>query len=467
MVIALLPSCGRMADGYRYESGISKGKQKGGTSKARLGGSIARGTGLSLLRQPGTTARVGGIVLMQRRMELITGSLPEFVTIRPQPEFAPGSDGFEALLDKKHIPGPTMGKLTWYVDGKRFFPELERLIGTSKQTVDAQAYIFDNDEIAVGFADHLKRQSATAQVRVIFDDLGSSTAWGKDPETPPEPGFEPPKNMSKYLREGSEVKVRSMLNPFLVCDHTKLHVFDGQVAVMGCANIGREYFSEWHDLMFRVEGAAVATLQDDYNRTWRRADPWGLFGLFQRRPVVTQPASVTGQIPLRVIRTDPAAGRKEIKKAMELAIRASRKRVWIEDPYVSNDDITEALVEAAKRGVDVRLIYPGKNDSKIMDAANRIFADKLVEAGGKAFAYPRMSHLKVMICDDWACVGSANLDTLSMRINRELNLCFRDPRTLKELEEKVLKPDFAVSSTHQRGEKRFGGGLIETAADQL
>ena len=180
------------------------------------------------------------------------------------------------------------------------------------------------------------------------------------------------------------------------------------------------------------------------------------------------PASVPGAVPLRVLRTDPAVGRYEIRKAMLLGIRAARKRIWIEDPYVSNDDLTEALEDAAKRGVDVRLIYPAKNDSKIMDIANRAFADKLVKAGGKAYAYPRMSHLKVMICDDWACVGSANLDTLSMRINRELNLAFRGSGPLNQLIDQVFRPDFAVSKRHSASDSSSPAApLAEAVADQL
>jgi cardiolipin synthase len=466
-LLVFLPSCGRLAENYRYESGIRPEPPKKRMTAGKFGMSVVRGTTLSAIRQPGTTARIGGMVLWQRPFELLTGNVPGFSRLQPRPPFAPGSEGFEGLLDEQRIPRPVMGKITWLVDGHRFVPELERQIAAARETVDTQVYIFDNDDAAVDLADRLKRQSGTARVRVIFDDLGSSVAWSKDPETPLPAGFEPPDNMSSYLRDGSNVKVRSMLNPFLVCDHTKLHVFDGKVAVMGCANIGREYRSEWHDLMFRVEGPAVAELQKDYNRTWKRADPWGWFGMFGRKELVNEPAAVGGEIPLRVIRTDPAAGRREIQKAMVLAIRAARRRIWIEDPYIANDDVTEALEAAARRGVDVRLIYPGKNDSKLMDIANRVFADKLVKAGGKAYAYPKMTHLKVMICDDWACVGSANLDTLSMRINRELNLCFRNSPALRELIAKVFEPDFAISRPHRTGEKKPAGPLIEAVADQL
>ncbi|MCW1925898.1 phosphatidylserine/phosphatidylglycerophosphate/cardiolipin synthase family protein [Luteolibacter arcticus] len=464
LLLALTPSCRHMATGYRYDP-PEKGEPMKGSSAVKISSSAARGTLLGIARHPVTTAVVGAAVLWQRPRELVTANVPGIRKYHFAPEEAPGTDRFEALLDKKDLPQPIGGKITWLVDGHRFYPELEREIAKARQTIDVQAYIFDNDDAAVRVADQLKRRSAEAQVRVIFDDLGSSSAAVTKPETPFPPGFEPPSNMSRYLRDGSAVKVRSMLNPWLVCDHTKLHVFDGRVALMGCMNIGREYRSEWHDLMFRVEGSAVGELQRDYDRTWKRAAPFGLPGLGgdAKKPY---PVPVAGEVPIRILRTDPAVWRYEIQKAMLLGIRAARKRIWIEDPYIANDDITEALEDAVKRGVDVRVIFPGRNDSKLMDVANRAFANKLVEAGGKAYAYPGMTHLKAMICDDWACVGSANLDTLSMRINRELNISFRAKAPLRELITKVFEPDFARSKPHVPA-KEPGGAVMEAVADQL
>ena len=464
--LALVPSCGDLTRNYRYPSGLRKPEAGKGMPMMKFGSSLARGTVLSLARRPGSTVRIGGVVLWQRPLQLIAGNVPGARDFRYAPEQAPGGDGFVMLLDEKRLPAPVPGKVTWLVDGKRFFPEFQRQIAAARRSIDAQVYIYDNDDIAVRYADILKKRSAEVDVRVIFDDLGSSTSAALPPETPFPPGFSPPPSMSRYFRDGSDVEVRSMLNPWLVCDHTKLHVFDGQIALMGCMNIGREYYSEWHDLMFRVEGPAVAKLQEDYNHTWRRADPLGFLGVFQKKPVVEPVPPVPGEVPLRILRTDPAAGRYEIRKAMLLGIRAARKRIWIEDPYVAYDDITEALQDAARRGVDVRLVYPGRNDSKIMDLANRAFADKLVKAGGKAYAYPGMTHLKVMICDGWACVGSANLDTLSMRINRELNLCFRDRGLVDGLIRQVFAPDFARAKPHASGRAALAP-IAEAIADQL
>ena len=112
-------------------------------------------------------------------------------------------------------------------------------------------------------------------------------------------------------------------------------------------NIGREYYSEWHDLMVRVEGPVVGTLSREFNRAWKKAGVWGDFALFQKPAMFRHPMPLTEGVPLRVFRTDPAEGRYEILDATLLAIRGARKRIWIESPYFAHDDIARALVGAA------------------------------------------------------------------------------------------------------------------------
>ena len=103
-----------------------------------------------------------------------------------------------------------------------------------------------------------------------------------------------------------------------------------------------------------------------------------------------------------------------------------------------------------------------------MDAGNLGTARGLIEAGAKVYRYPKMTHMKVIICDGWAQAGSANLDILSMRINRELNLAFSDPATIRELERKVFQPDFRRSRLIRHEETTVPvAPIAEAVADQL
>ncbi|MFN0129936.1 MAG: phospholipase D-like domain-containing protein [Verrucomicrobiales bacterium] len=438
------------------------------TGSSQLAAGAFRATMLAGARQPVTTLRAGMAVFWHRPKEILAGNLPVRVKVPPSPTETPGSAAFETLLDLEGLPRRESGRLTTLVDGPGFFPELDRQLAAATLSVDLQFFIYDNDDIAVRYSDRLKAKGEKVPVRILFDELGSTFAHTTAPETPGPAGFVPPADIASYLKSGSQVQVRQSLNPWLVCDHTKLLVFDRKTAIIGGMNMGREYYSEWHDLMIKVEGPIVATLQREFNRAWRKAGPWGDLAMLRRPRVFQKPAPVDGGIPLRPLRTDTAARQKHILDATLLALRASKKRIWIENPYFAYDDIARELEAAARRGVDVRVILPARGDSTVMDAGNLGTARSLVEAGAKVYRYPKMTHMKVMICDGWAQVGSANLDLLSMRINRELNLAFSDPAAVRELESKIFLPDFRASKHIQPDDLRSPvASIAEAIADQL
>ena len=465
----LTASCGSLSNNARNSSEQRPQSTSMLNGAGHLGMGLFRGTAVSTIRQPITTAALGLSVMWHRPREVLSSNVPVSLELTPAPSERPGSAEFERMLDRNKIPPAESGKLTWLVDGKRFFPALDRELAAAKESMDLQVYIFDNDDIAVRYAEKLKKRSnENLNVRVMFDDMGSSFAHTSAPETPAPRGFAPPKDMKRYLKDGSRIRVRRTLNPWLVADHSKLIVVDKKVAFIGGMNIGREYYSEWHDIMIRIEGPVVSSFQRDFNRTWRKAGPGGDLALFRKPRHVTDVVPVSGEIPLRILRTDPAEGRYEVMKTTLIAIRAARKRIWIENPYVAYDDVGLALEDAARRGVDVRLILPSRGDSNIMDVGNMDASRRLIQAGGKVYNYPRMTHMKVIICDDWASVGSANLDTLSMRINREINLSFNDPGTVKSLIDQVFMPDFALSKPRRLADTTSPlAPIAETIADQL
>lgn len=462
-MLALLVSCAGVSSSARLEQANDPL-----TSGGNLAMTAFRATAVSAVRQPVTTTRLGLAVLWHRPREIVSGNLPRTLVSQPALDQAPGTPEFEHMLDHKRFPRNESGSLKWLVDGPGFFPELDREIAAATESIDVQVFIYDNDDIAVRYADTLKRRSADVPVRVMFDDLGSTFAHRAAPETLGPKGFIPPAQIHTYLRSGSHVRVRRTLNPWMVCDHTKLLVFDKHTAFLGGMNIGREYYSEWHDLMVRIEGPVVRKLSREFNRAWKKAGPWGDLALFRKPLVFDRPKSIPDSIPLRVLRTDAAEGRYDILDSTLLAIRGARKRIWIQTPYFAHDDITVATADAARRGVDVRVIIPGRGDSTIMDAGNMVSATTLIEAGAKVYQYPKMTHMKVMLCDNWGSMGSANLDTLSMRINRELNLAFSDGSTITDLERQVFLPDFRESKKLGLSETQSAASsLVKLITDQL
>lgn len=436
------------------------------------GGNLAmvaiRSTAVATARQPVTTVKLGFAVLWNRSREIVTGNSPINLGMVSAINETPGSIAFEQMLERMKFQPAKNGKLTWFVDGPRFFTELDRQIANAKESIKIQVFIFDNDDIGVRYADALKQRSSEVKVQVLFDDLGSALAQNKAPKTLGPTGFTPPNNMSAYLRKNSNVRARRTLNPWLASDHTKLLVFDQQVAFIGGMNIGREYFSEWRDLMVRVEGPIVQSLSHEFNHAWRKVGPMGDFALLANPQKFILPKSIPGEVPLRILRTDPANGRYEILDSTLLAIRGARRRIWIETPYFSHDNIASALEAAARRGVDVRVIIPAGKNPTLMDAGNMSTARSLIKAGAQVYRYSKMTHLKAMICDDWASVGSANLDTLSMSINRELNLAFSDSSAIQQLESTVFQPGFRKSKKIKLKETEgISNQLSEVIADQL
>lgn len=459
----LLVSCGGLSSNSRRVQAID-----GLTGSGNLATAAFRATVVSAIRQPVTTTKLGLAVLWNRPREIITGNSPADMTPLPPLLETPGTLAFEKLLDRKRFPSAESGSIKWLIDGPQFFPELERQIAAARRSIDCQVYIFDNDDIGVRYADLLKRRSAEVRVHVLFDDFGSYASYSAAPKTLGPHGFIPPSDMLAYLKNHSNVRARRTLNPWLVADHTKLLVFDQNTAILGGMNIGREYYSEWHDLMIRVDGPVVRSLSREFSRAWRKSGPMGDLALLRKPAIFQRPRPVADGITLRVLRTDPAEGRHEILEATLLAIQGARKRVWIENPYFANDDVANAVEAAARRGVDVRVIIPATGDSPIMDASNLATANKIILAGGKIFQYPKMTHLKALICDDWAMVGSANLDTLSMRINRELNIAFSHHQSVKDLEKTVFAPDFRRSvRIHISETTDISNRIAETIADQL
>ncbi len=440
---------------------------------------ISRATVGATAMSPVGATRTGAVVMYDRLRTLLFGNEPlaESVTqVDGKPLAKAGGEAFEQLLDRERLPARTSGSVKFMIDGDAFFPVYLRAIQGARSSVDVQTFIFDSDDVAVSVADALKARSQEIPVRVYYDGNGSADAGSKKPKTLPA-GFTPPENIQDYLTKESNIKVRRTSNAYMVTDHSKLHIIDGRTVFIGGMNIGREYRHEWHDMMSRVEGPVVQDLQQIYQQGWRGDAWWRGLGSGRAAPAPvpdTAPPQASAQplAELRILRTHTRGGRREVLKAALMAIRCASTRVWLQTPYYSCDEVTEELKAAVKRGVDVRVIVPADCDYDIMEANNAADLKKLLDIGAKAYLYPGMTHLKATVCDDWAMYGSANYDTLSLRVNVELNLASSDPRIVRTLVTDVFERDFRASKrlTPAMADalaKVKGSPVTEVAADQL
>ncbi len=374
-------------------------------------------------------------------------------------------EAWERELDELLGDG-THGQIRYLVDGPAFFPALIHGIDAARSSIRMRMYIFDNDDYAVKIADLLKRRSKEVSIQILLDGFGTIAGGMAKPEYTPEHAPRGPLSIANYLRADSDISVRMLSNPWMQGDHTKTIIVDDKSAFLGGMNIGREYRYEWHDLMVEVKGPVIDVLIRDFENARAQAGLLGdLQATFQRSD---HPVREPGEqdYPLRLVYTK--TGRSQILQSQIAAMRRAQNRVWIQNAYLTSDAVLYELVKARRRGVDVRVIMPYRNDSGLINRSNVLAANVMLRNGIRVYIYPGMSHLKAAIYDGWACLGSANFDRLSLRLNKETNIATSHPAAVESLVEHVFDPDFerAVELTEPLPASWFDY-LKEQLADHL
>lgn len=394
-------------------------------------------------------------------------------SIRPSPPLytGPGMDlgAWEKELDGLVSARRYPGRVQLLINGDQFFPAFIQSIENARQSIDVMVYIFTTDDYSVRIADVLKEQSASVRVRVLMDDIGSLFAGDVVSPSAVPPDFQRPTDIKTYLKAGSHVHVRATTNPWLTSDHRKCIIIDDRQAYVGGMNIGWVYRYDWHDLMVGLTGPIVGRLDKDYRKAWAYAGPLGDFAyawtsLFDRENLRNN--AVADGIDIRPLRT--ATGKLQIYHAQLAAIRRAKRYIYIENAYFNDDTILRELIQARQRGVDVRVILPAENDIGIMQTSNLVMANEMVRNGIRVYAYPGMTHVKAAIYDGWACVGSANLEKMSLRVSQELDVAFSDPATVDRLKRELFEADFKRSQELKSPVAlNWLDSLVKVFADQL
>ena len=426
--------------------------ERGGSLSTTAQGLIALGPeshGVALIKNPVSSAARLVDVTLTTLIKFIRMPLPrsnEFKpTVNPTTQHM-DLNAWESWLD--HYTGTRLedGQLQLQIDGDGFFPGIRQAILEATNHIHVNIYIFDKDDVAVDFADQLKRRSNEIDIKVLMDKMGSIGAGASPPSTPLPEDFVPPSSMVSYLKENSHIHVRSFLNPWFSSDHAKMISIDSNRAWIGGMNIGREYRYEWHDLMVETTGPVVNSLETDFAREWSHAGPLGDLSyavtVLEGSPK-PPPAGPGPWMKVRLLPTKTAW--KPFATAVLAAIRQSQGYIFVENPYLFDKRVILALVKARSRGVDVRVVLPCFNDFKAGGRGNVVIANYLMAHGVRVYFYPAMTHVKALLIDGWACVGSANLNHLSLRVNHEQNIATSDPTFVNRLKQELFEEDFARS----------------------
>ena len=344
--------------------------------------------------------------------------------------------GALAALEEQATNRPLIAgnRLTILYDGPQTMAAMTAAIRAARDHINLETYIFEHDAVGQQFADLLiaKRQ-AGVRVHVLYDAIG---ALGT-----------PAAFFDRMRDAGILVESFSLPNPNQR-DHRKLLVVDGKVGFTGGVNISSTYAASslfrsksqpkaanigWRDTHVRIEGPAVAALQWEFLNIWFGQHPETTLVGSQFFP----PLSKAGETLVRVLASEPG-GDQEIFRAHLLAIRNAQKSVHITCAYFVPDALVrEALIAAARRGVDVRLVLPGVRESGLAFYAGRASYHAMLEAGVRIYELQvAVLHAKTAVIDGiWSTIGSANLDTRSFLHNLELNLMVFDATVGRSLEE--------------------------------
>lgn len=315
------------------------------------------------------------------------------------------------------------------VNGENAFPAMLEAIAGAQQTIYLSTYIFETNETGKRFVEALAEAvQRGVEVRVLVDGIGELYSL---------PG------VSRLLRRRG-IPVARFLPPRLLPpqvninlrNHRKMLIVDGRTAFTGGMNIGDRHLAERRDpkrvvdLHFQVDGPVVRHLEDVF------LDDWEFITGESIEPHAV-PAPM-GETWARPIVDGPAEELDQLLNILMSAISVARRRVWIMTPYfLPPREIISAMQAATLRGVDLRLVLPGKNNLPYVHWASRNVLSELLHWGARIwYQPPPFVHTKLLIVDDdYSQIGCANLDARSLRLNFEISLELYDPALVAVFEE--------------------------------
>ncbi|HLU25884.1 MAG TPA: phospholipase D-like domain-containing protein [Longimicrobiales bacterium] len=324
------------------------------------------------------------------------------------------------------IPGNRAALL---VDGPVAYPAMLALIADAKRRVHFENYIFRPDRTGRRFAEALAaRARAGVEVRVLYDWFGSLST--------------PPSFWAALRDAGCEVRPfgpPSLRRPLdlLRRDHRKLLVVDGDTAVLGGLCIGDEWAGGpdspcWRDTAVRLDGPIARALDRSFARLWRRAGG-GVIDLD------APPCPADGTVTARVVDGPPTHARAY--RVYQLIAALAERSLYVTGAYpLAPASLRRALASAARTGVDVRILAPGRSDLPILNQAARAHYTALLRAGVRIYEWTGpMLHAKTVVADgNWALIGSSNLNPFSLWGSYELDVEIQGPELASALERQFL-----------------------------
>jgi len=304
-------------------------------------------------------------------------------------------------------------------NGDEIFPAMLAAIREAKRTITFETYIYWSGEIGEQFATALaERARAGVRVHVLLDWVGSQRIEER--------------LLARMRDAGIEIELYRPLRWYHLArlnnrTHRKLLVVDGRVGFTGGVGIADKWEGHaedpdhWRDSHYRAEGPVVAQMQATFADNWSKAR-----GVLLHGDDYFPAVEADGGMRAQMFSSSPEGGADSMQLMYLLSIASAARSIALASAYFVPDKLTtDALVEALKRGVRVRILVPGPIiDTDVVRRASRAGWGPLLAAGAEIHEYqPTMFHCKVMVVDELlVSVGSTNFDVRSFRLNDEANL---------------------------------------------
>jgi cardiolipin synthase A/B len=313
--------------------------------------------------------------------------------------------------------------VTTFTYGEDLYDAMLAAIRGARERILFESFIWKSDAIGQEFKDELVRAADRGvEVCVIFDGFANLVV------------------PSEFKRFPSNLHV--IQYPVLPAgwrfydlrragrDHRKILVVDGEVGFVGGYNIGSLYATQWRDTHVRIEGPSVWDLQNAF------VDFWNL-NADDRHPRLSDPGTRVWEARIRVHRNVPRTWVFPIRAMYLEALDRAQHHIYLTQAYfIPDDQFLQSLLDAVRRGVDVRILTPEVSNHVVADWLSRGFYSTLLRGGVRLMLYrDAMVHAKTATIDgQWTTIGTANIDRISLTGNYEVNVEFYDGDLAKQME---------------------------------
>lgn len=337
--------------------------------------------------------------------------------------------------------------VTLLMSGQEKFDDMFCAIRQARSSVHLEYFNFRNDSIASLLFDLLAEKAKEGvEVRALFDGFGN--------DSNNQPLLK--KHIKAIRKRGIEIyefdPIRfPWINHVLHRDHRKIVVIDGQIAYTGGMNVADYYINgtpqvgEWRDMHCRIDGDEVNTLQAIFLRIWNKTARQnvhgakyfrGIRGGYYFHDLKSDTCCTAGHKMVGIINREPRTSNKIIRQFYINAINDAKDSIKLVNPYLTlTGKLKRALKRAVKRGVKVEVMVSAKSDIPLTPDCVFYNVHKLMKHGVDVYIYePGFHHTKIIMVDGLFCtVGSANLNSRSLRFDYEENAVIIDPCTTAEL----------------------------------